>query len=293
MNLGLGTAQFGAHYGVSNLAGPPSQAEINAIMETAEGCGIVVVDTAPAYGSSEMKIGSALRANHKFRIVTKTPSLEKKDVGRHELECLRASLEQSLKRLHQDQIYGLLVHRVDDLFLPGGPQLIEVMQEMVAAKLVQHIGVSVYNAQQIDQVLELFTPSLIQVPLNVFDQRLVHSGHLRHLKAKGIEIHARSVFLQGLLLMEPDRLPPYFSPIRERFRAYRNLLASNQLRPIEGALSFSTQLPEVDVVLIGVNRPAELTEIVGAARAVKGSHLDMSALAIDDEAMINPSLWKI
>jgi aryl-alcohol dehydrogenase-like predicted oxidoreductase len=293
LNLGLGTAQFGAHYGISNLAGSPTQAEINAIMETAEGCGIVVVDTAPAYGSSEAKIGNALRANHRFRIVTKTPALETKEVGRHELECLRASLEQSLKHLHQDQIYGLLVHRVDDLFLPGGTQLIEAMQEMVAAKRLQHIGVSVYNAQQIDQVLELFTPSLIQVPLNVFDQRLVHSGHLRHLKAKGIEIHARSVFLQGLLLMEPERLPDYFLPIQERFRAYRNLLASKHLCPIEGALSFPSQIPEVDVVLIGVNRPAELREIVDGARSAHGSRLDMSALAVDDEAMINPSLWKV
>jgi aryl-alcohol dehydrogenase-like predicted oxidoreductase len=293
LNLGLGTAQFGARYGVSNLAGPPSQAEINAIMETADDCGIVVVDTAPAYGSSEAKIGRALHASHKFRIVSKTPVLDTNDVGRHELGRLRASLEQSLKRLHQDQLYGLLVHRVDDLFLPHGARLIEAMQELVAAKLVQHIGVSVYNAQQIDQVLELFTPSLIQVPLNVFDQRLVHSGHLRHLKTKGVEIHARSVFLQGLLLMEPDRLPVYFSPIRERFSTYRNLLASKHLRPIEGALSFPAQLPEVDVVLIGVNRPAELTEIVGAARAVNGSRLEMSALAVDDEAMIDPSLWKI
>ena len=103
-------------------------------------------------------------------------------------------------------VYGLLAHHADDLLVPGGRRVFEEMQRLLEEGLVRKIGVSVYSGQQIDSILELYTPDIVQLPLNLFDQRLLESGHLEKLKRRGVEIHARSVFLQGLLLIEPDQV---------------------------------------------------------------------------------------
>jgi aryl-alcohol dehydrogenase-like predicted oxidoreductase len=156
--------------------------------------------------------------------------------------------------------------------------------------LVRKIGVSVYNARQIDAIFSRYPLDLIQVPLNVFDQRLLHSGHLKKLKQQGLEIHARSPFLQGVLLASPEELPTHFRIITNHLQQYRRWLAANRLSPAQAALGFVNQLPEIDAVIVGVETEKQFCQNLQDVRT-PWPMCDMRQFAIDDEAIIDPRLW--
>ncbi len=291
MKLGLGTVQFGMPYGIAHRGEAISSAELAATLRRATESGIDCLDTAPAYGDSEARLGSALADSRVFNIVTKTPVFSRGEIGLAEADLTRASLSQSLEKLRRRHVYGLLVHNADDLLKPGGRHLVQVMQDMKSEGLVLKIGISVYTAQQIDRALEFFQPDIVQLPLNVFDQRLLESGHVARLKSCGTEIHARSIFLQGLLLMAPDTVPDYFSPLQENLSNYRELLRTRSMKPIQGALAFVRQIAGVDYAVVGAQSTGELEEIYAAAQTPFDG-LDFSRLAVTDENMIVPSRWK-
>ena len=288
MKIGLGTVQFGLDYGISNPGGKTAEEEVARIFEYAAAHDITVVDTAALYGNSEEVVGRATRGRNGFRLVTKTPFFTGETEGGKELE---RAFGNSLCRLQQSSLYGLLVHRVEDLFAPGGPQLYAAMAQLKDRGLVTKIGVSVYTGAQIDAVLERYPIDLIQLPINILDQRLLLSGHLRSLRKAEVEVHARSVFLQGLLLMPPESLSPYFEPIRGLLAHYRDVLHHRGLSPLEAAVGFVASLDEIDTVVCGVNTLAQFREIC----EVKGTGMSdqWREFAVSDEKMVNPSLWRL
>ncbi|MEK6744849.1 MAG: aldo/keto reductase [Nitrospirota bacterium] len=287
MKLGLGTVQFGLDYGISNQGGQTTENEAAGILALAASKGVQIIDTAVLYGSSEQVLGRVLPANHRFQIVTKTPRFANDRADGQVLEdaCLR-----SLNYLKQDSLYGLLVHHADDLLAPGGNVLMERMVELKRRGLVRKIGASVYTASQIDGIMDRFAIDLVQLPVNVLDQRLIRSGHLAKLKKAGVEIHARSVFLQGLLLMEARDLPPYFTPVRGHLEDYHVYLRERGISPLRAALGFAAGIPEIDVIVCGVNDRMQLNEIIANAAALDPA--DFARFAVTDEAMVDPSRWQ-
>ena len=185
----------------------------------------------------------------------------------------------------------MLIHHADDLLVPGGELLIEAMERCVSRGLVSKIGVSVYTAEQIDGVLRRFEPGIVQLPVSILDQRLIHSGHLAELRRVGAEIHARSVFLQGLLLMAPLSLPAYFEPIRVHLARYFDFLAAHGLTPLEAAIRFVSAMKEVDTMVVGVCSTGQLRAI-GAVVQKPGPALpDMRGFGLADPEFVNPSRW--
>lgn len=291
--LGLGTVQFGSDYGVSNDQGKPTIEEVARILETASEAGIGVLDCSPVYGDSESILGRVLPPGHRFRIVTKTAPLRADRIGRAEADHVKEAFFRSLENLRQTSVYGLLVHHSEDLLKPGGEHLVHAMQSLVAQGVVQKIGISVYSGLQIDEAAKLMTSDIVQLPLNVLDQRLIDSGHLVRLKGQSVEIHARSVFLQGLLLMDPAGINSYFSSIRAHLERYRHSLKEYDLTPVQAALLFAVNQPHVDTVLVGVCSARELHEILNSLSALESKKVDFSHFAMANESVINPSLWKL
>jgi len=281
--LGLGTVQFGLDYGISNEIGQTHEAEVARILADADRLGLRVLDTAPSYGEAEQVLGRALPAGCEFDIVTKTRPGAAAGVT--------ADFEESCRLLKRPNLYGILVHRAGDLLGAEGGRLMDHLIELKQSGRVRKIGVSVYTGGQIDALLDRFTIDLIQVPINVFDQRLICSGHLRKLKEEGIEIHARSVFLQGVLLMPADRLPSHFNGIRTTVRAYHDTLAAHGLSPAAGALGFVRGIRELDAILVGVNSVDHLHQ--DAAAFQEETPIDYSAFAIDDASILNPREWMV
>jgi aryl-alcohol dehydrogenase-like predicted oxidoreductase len=285
MKIGLGSAQFGLKYGISNQTGQTPAQAVKEILLFAQQNKIKFIDTAFQYGEAEAVLGSSLAPDAKFNIITKCPPLGTEGAGK-----IKKAFEESLRRMQRQNIYGLMVHHAADLMGPDAERLWDLLQEFKSAKLVAKIGVSFYEAAQIDVILKKFPVELVQLPLNIFDQRLLRSGHLKHFKKLGIEIHSRSAFLQGLLLMKPSEIPVNLGSAAGPVEKFQQAAEAKGFSPMQAALQFVNGLPEIDSVICGVNSLDQLKEICAAA-ALPQAAFDFASFALEDEKIINPSLW--
>ena len=286
--LGLGTVQWGMDYGVSNQAGRTPIEVVSAILSEARDRGVDVLDTAALYGDAESVLGR--NALGTFRVMTKTPRFAVSTITHEHASELDEVFHRSLKRLSCTAVYGLLAHHADDLLAPGGEQLWRAMSRLKKQGLVEKIGASIYDGETVDALLARFSPDIVQVPLSVLDQRMLLNGQLERLKSRGVEIHTRSAFLQGLLLLPPERIPVYFEPIAPLLKRWHAAAEEQGLTAIQAALTFVRDVPHVDTVLIGVESVAQLraclVEFESAAR------FDASELACNDPLFVNPVNWK-
>jgi aryl-alcohol dehydrogenase-like predicted oxidoreductase len=205
--LSLGTAQFGLDYGVSNTRGQISLAEAHAILELAKLRGIEILDTAPAYGTSEQVLGE-LKAAAQFKLISKTPQFRRDEILAEDAAQVRQSIETSLEKLGAEHLHGVLVHWPGDLLARGGDLLWGALSGARSEGLVHSIGVSVYDPAELLTLMDRYPIDVMQAPMNVLDQRMTVSGALATAKAKGVSNHIRSAFLQGLLLMDQSAVPP-------------------------------------------------------------------------------------
>jgi aryl-alcohol dehydrogenase-like predicted oxidoreductase len=291
VKIGLGTAQFGLDYGISNSSGQVDEGEVGDIIAVAERAGVRVIDTAAAYGDAEERLGRALPPDHRFRIVTKLPRLPEATVGDAVEGWTRNAFATSLSRLAVATVDGLLIHHAGDLLGPRGPRLWSALEALQGYGRVGKIGASIYTARDLDALLDRFPLQLVQAPVNVFDQRLLASGHLTRLKSAGIEVHARSVFLQGLLLMEPDQLgDTHFDPVRRPLADFQAAARAADRTPLEAAVSFVMSIDAVDAAVVGVSDAAQLAEIIAGAEPTEA--LDWyRPFALDDEQILDPWRW--
>jgi aryl-alcohol dehydrogenase-like predicted oxidoreductase len=290
LKLGLGTAQFGLDYGVANRRGQTPVDEVRGILVEAARRGVGLIDTASLYGTSEEALGKALPTGHSFRIVTKTGKFDR-GFGAAEARALEGSFRASLRKLDVPSTYGLLVHQADDLLTADGERLMDCLQSIKAANLVSKVGVSVYTGEQAMAVLARHAVDIVQLPLSLLDQRSILRGELRALKAAGVEIHARSVFLQGLLLMDPETLPPYFDPVRPTLASFRAAAAARGLTALQAALAFVQSRPEVDHFVVGVCDLPQFLEILEAVGKPPAPLPEFAPFHCPDERFVNPSLW--
>ena len=282
MKLALGTAQLGLFYGISNKEGQTAFDEACNILEYAYANRIFYLDTAKAYGNSEEVLGSAIKPNQtNFRIITKIGISNN----------IKDEIKDSLKSLKKKSVYGLLFHNADDFINNFSPKLKQQILELKEKGLVEKIGISAYNPCQINKILEIFDLDLIQIPLNVLDQRFLQNDYLKSLKNRNIEIHSRSVFLQGLLTMETKDINSYFNPIKPLLNDYFSYILQNNISKTEAALGFVKNIHEIDKIVIGVNNKDQLIQNIKSYN--KPINLDFENFVCYNEAYINPALWKL
>lgn len=283
--LALGTVQFGMPYGIANRNGQIGRAEASRILANAREHGMDTLDTAAAYGDSEQILGEIGVAS--WRIVSKLSALGPvAEIGRWVEECARSCLA----RMRVSSLYGMLVHRCADLAGPRGTALFEALQRLKALGLVERVGVSVYGPEDLDRVVRRFPLDLVQAPFSVFDRRLQSSGWLEELKSAGVEVHTRSAFLQGLLLLAPERRPARFAPWGELWSAWEQWVRSHGDDPASICLGFVLAHPEIDRVVVGVDDVAQLTALVRAT-ASPPAEAPPVELSCSDVQLIDPSRW--
>lgn len=286
MKIALGTVQFGLPYGIANDAGRVSAQETAAIVADAWAAGIDTLDTASLYGDSEAQLGHV--GVHEWRIVTKLAPLPEgePDVARWTVSALHASLA----RLAVPRVFGLLLHRPGQLLERGGEQLFAALQDVKRRGLVEKIGVSIYDPDEL-AALARFPLDLVQAPFNVLDHRLLTSGWMACLAAQGVELHVRSIFLQGLLVMPASRRPAGFQRWATAWAAYDEWLGASGLTPIEACVRHALSFPDIARVVVGVDSRAHLAAIVAAARGP--ARAVPEALAVTDADLLNPSRWRV
>lgn len=285
MKLGLGTVQFGLPYGVANRTGQVTQSDVRSILDLARAHQIDTLDTAVSYGESEQRLG--LAGVQSWKIVSKLPPLPVSCANIE--EWVVSTVHTSLQRLGINRLYGLLLHRPGQLLEEDGPTLYRALQMLKSYGLVQKIGVSIYDPVELDEILCDYSIDLLQAPFNVFDRRLIDSGWLERLQKHGAELHVRSVFLQGLLLMTPADRPGKFQRWNGVLTKWTRWLESHQLTPIEACLRYAMSFPQISKVLVGVDGVSQLQEIIQASI---GEVPPIPAFPeFEDSILLNPARW--
>jgi aryl-alcohol dehydrogenase-like predicted oxidoreductase len=285
--LALGTVQFGLSYGVANQVGQVSRASAKAMLELAAQHHVDTLDTAIAYGESEACLGDAGVAG--FRVVSKLPPLP--DGCTTVDTWVQEQLAMSLARLGADSLYGLLLHRPEQLLEQGGAALYRALERLQEAGRVHKIGVSVYSPGQLDVLMPRYKFDLVQAPLNLVDRRLHTSGWLQRLKEVGVEVHTRSAFLQGLLLMPASAIPARFKPWAALWDRWHAWLAAHHLPAVQACLAYPLSFSGIDRVVVGAESVGQLSEILLAASV--GGLPDFPDLQCDAQDLINPARWSL
>jgi len=285
LRLALGTVQFGMPYGISNLDGQVTREEAQAMLQLALESGIDTLDTAIGYGESEQVLGMIGVSN--FKVVSKLLPLP--ESVKNVKEWVQYEVQSSLMRLKIPKLHGLLLHRSADLNNAKCYELFTTMQKLKASGLVEKIGISIYSPIELDTLFDKFDFDIVQAPLNIIDRRLFKSGWLHALKKSGCEIHVRSCFLQGLLLMPREDIPRKFSKWDALWDRWHTWLAQHDMNAVHACLAYPLSFPEIDRVVVGALNIAQLQKIAHAAgQAPVASIPD---LACQEENLINPAKW--
>ena len=282
--LTLGTAQFGDKYGVSRSQDTVSDREVARILRLAETAGLDLIDTAIAYGSSEEKLGRGGVAG--FKVISKLAPFENNRLSARSI--VKQGIRGSTERLGISNLHGLLLHEAQDW------NSATVRAALLNSKAEGHckkIGVSIYSPSDLDSLVDWQCLDVVQTPVNIFDRRLEASGWLKRLYESGIEIHARSIFLQGLLSMEHSKVPQYFDQWQPLLKAWSNWLSSSDTSAIDACIGFVSRKKEISRVVVGVETAGQLR------RVLKGFAADVGPIPpsfmCDDDRLLNPSFWVI
>ena len=270
----LGTVQFGLQYGV-NSAGRPNEDAVKGILKEAANGGIITLDTSSAYGNSEEILGKCITSDENFRIVSKYPKGDT-PVG----EMFNGSLE----RLKVNQLYGYLLHTFE--IYKNNPKIWDEFIVLKESGRVQKIGFSLYTPEELQFILDHNSPfDLIQVPFNIFDKKFL--PYMKELHEKGVEIHVRSTFLQGLFFMDRNALPMKLLPIKKYLIQLDDFSKTSGLSISEIALNYNLQNPYIDGVLIGVDNVEQLKMNLAS---VKDTPIDIG-IEVKEHELLNPVNW--
>ena len=285
--LALGTVQFGLNYGISSNNGLVNINQTKLILSKAFKANINTLDTAAVYGESESILGEIGIDN--FNLITKLPPLpdNQADIRKWAID----NISSSMKKLNISSLYALLLHNSVDILGERGKVLNEVLLEYKYKGTIEKIGASIYNTEELDDIENSGIDfDIIQAPFNVFDRRLELSGWLSRLGNSDTEVHIRSVFLQGLLLLSSEARPKYFNKWERHFNLWDDWLEDNDISSLEACLNFVKSYSNVDKIIVGVTNVKQLSEIISIFED-NDNKITPESLIINDQLLINPTNW--
>lgn len=289
VNLSLGCAQFGMNYGFTNTRGKVGQDEVGEIIDLAIKNNIHSFDTAQSYGNSEKVLGKFLPKSKDIKIMTKFLNTKKNFYEAKDINSWENNFQKSLSNLKTHKIDSFLIHNTKDLKNKGKEILEEWLDSLIERKLVNRLGISIYTSSDLDNIsLKRF--SLIQMPISLYDQRIIRNKTCQELFNRDISIHARSIFFQGLLFINHKKWPKVIS---EKFKLHHFRLL-NQLSKesiLEYTLNFINNYKFIESALIGVTSLEELKQIITIKNNLNLIKKDFFDFAWDNDHDLDPRLW--
>lgn len=286
----LGGAQIGNKYGFfSRRTKMKDVKEIEKIFNLSTKSKIEYIDTANDYKNSEELIGNT--AKNRFKIISKIKISQ--NINFHKLEVyIYNNLNSSLKRLNKKKIDFFLLHNVDN-FLKSKKflkKIYEIFKKLKKEGKIRKFGISSYYPEKMHRVYKHFKFEVVQVPFNIFDQRLLESNIYKLNKFNKIEIHVRSIFLQGILLTK--NYPIYFKKWKKDIQKYLNFLNKNNLNSIQACLLFVKNFKKFKGIIFGVQNYNQLKEVLKFNDLeTKINHQSFKKLKITDKNLLIPSNW--
>lgn len=281
--LSLGSAQWGAEYGIANRTGRPSRAQTMMMLTAAREAGAIWLDTAPAYGAAEDEIGALNAVADGYRISTKTP------VDAITPQSIAAGLAASLAKLKAPHADAYLFHRTDALLGPDGAALWNAAIATRETGLTKAIGVSVYDPEELEAVRARYDIDVVQLPYSLYDQRFADS--FDDLASSGVAIHTRGALLQGVIAMAPDDLPPPVRGLRANQTGLHRELAELGMTPAAAALRFCLDDVRISLVVVGCETPEQLDQVLDYARGPDLRLPNPARFAVRDPRLVVPALW--
>ncbi len=282
--LGLAAAQFGLDgMGASPRARSP-EIEARDILNIAARAQLSVLDVSGNYGRAEQVLGDLIPRPVPFRV---TLSAARADRGP---DFVEAEARASLRRLGIERADALIVSSPAELFGAHGAAVWDRLHHLRDEGLFAKIGVAAHASDDPVGVARRFKPDILQAPASLLDQRLLADGSLARIAGLGIEVQLRSIFLNGLLFLPPDRVPAQLKGASGRLSKVRRMIAEGRSDPLQAALGFALSRPEASAVLVGVTSAAELSAVVAAASSPPPD-LDWDDMAIDDPVALDPRRW--
>lgn len=289
--ISLGTVQFGLAYGITNKLGKPSVDDVELILKKAYNSGIQLLDTAPGYGDAEQLLGS-IQCSRSFRITSKIRPIPQSFIDDTYTAELEKQLQCSLSSLRRGTLDTLLLHNADDITKTGSAILLDWLVSVKERGLVSQIGMSIYESHHVDIAnLDLF--DIVQLPLSIYDQRMIHNGTIDRLIANDIAIQARSIYLQGLILSPVDKWPAWISQnSRNHHNALCEFVESSNSSLLRQAISYIKSQKWLDSFTVGITSMPELDDLLQAFDStVTLSPEELNCWSLDDNVLLDPRVW--
>ena len=291
-NLCLGTAQFGQEYGITNNKGIISNNELDKIFERIQDKKIKFIDTAGEYGDSEIIIGKKLNKKD-INVITKFKSGVKSTFEEKDINNLELSFQKSLKRLNKKTINSYLLHDPREFRKGNKDLLLNWLNNLKERGQIKRIGVSIYEESDLEYI-PLSQIQVIQLPVSVYDQRLLKKSIIKKLQKNKVSIHVRSIFLQGLLLQESSKWPQFINKsFLNHHISYQKEVFQNNLTLLESAISFIKKLDFPELILFGVTSSSELESFykIWKSEKILGNSLNFNLFKWDNINDIDPRKW--
>ena len=290
MELCLGTVQFGMQYGVSS-AGQPDMQDAVEMLEYAANNGISAIDTANAYGEAERIVGAFLAEHGRegVNVITKIrPGILYNADSESYYKILRQNLEESLATLGLKSVYGCLFHNSE---YADDEAALKALARLKDDGLVQRVGISIYLPAEFRRAAKSPWVDIIQAPYNLMDTRLK-----KQMERTECEIHARSVFLQGLLLMDEKTVPQHLRDVIPYLQRLDYYCERNGFTRMQVLLNFVKLNENIHKVVFGVDNLEQLKQVI-AAFNTEIDRQELIDLAEEftavDERLIRPNLWHV
>ncbi len=282
--LGIGTLQFGQNYGIANKTGKLKHSDIIKIKKLAKKNNINTIDTAEVYGDSEKRLGKLNFS--KFNLVSKLPV---SNPPKNRFNWVLKNIKSSFKKLKIKKIYGMHVHNTKYLLDKKGSQIYKGLSYAKKKGLIKKIGVSVYTVEELKKIVSKYKIDLVLLPFNIFDQRLLKSNILKELKNRNIEIHTRTSFLQGLLLMEIKDIPKKFLKYKKFFKNFEEICKRKKMTKYEVCLKYALSNDYIDRVIVGIDSAQQFQKLIHST-----GYIEIPKKSVDASReinLINPAKW--
>ena len=295
MKLTLGTVQFGMDYGIQGGT-QPSKETVNEMLSFAINKGMDHFDTAMAYGNAQEVLGSYRDKYpdnaHKMRIISKLAPKAFAEIPRTGWrDTALANIRESLHKLKAEKLEAFLFHNAEYIF---DETAVSALISVCTENLAERAGVSIYTPKEAMKALEYEEIEVIQIPYNVFDQRLDQCGFFEKAKEKGVEVYARSSLLQGLIMMDPECLPRPMQFAKTYLESFHAICKEYGVSPLKAAVGYAGSHPGIDHIVFGVDNKTQLQEYLSLQEEkIPEEFIKAIQKKFEEteERLVNPVLW--
>ena len=287
MKLCLGTAQVGSKYGLLNKKIDKNQ--LDKIIKYLQANKINVIDTAISYGNAYSRLSKYNLK--KFRIITKfnlPKKIKKKEVTKYIIN----KVQHSLYKMNIDCYYGLLIHDSKDL-ISYTDEIKAAFKNLKKNNKLKKDGISIYSETELEKIKYIYKPNIIQIPINIFNQKFLLNKNLKLLKKNKTEVYVRSIFLRGLLLSDEKtinnnkKLP---TKLKSKLITWFNWCKKKNLDKIKILIDLIKHNRLIDYLIVGVDDYNQLLKINKNFKKKK-INISLKKFNIDNKKLTDPRLW--